>query len=290
MWEYAQAKLSDNAQGTQRAATVRSPSLLAGRVFDEAGEPLVATHACKRKVRYRYHVSRALQHEPETKAKGWRIPAMELEKAVLDHLVSELAEPLTLLNRMGAHLSTDVLNGLSVAAGAVASRLDCRERLLVRQMIAQVRIGAGEIAVQLSISELAKALGVEVDVRRSEPLTLTVPATLNRRGGARRFVQANGRAAGKAEPQEHLVKLLHRARSWWQEMTEHGLTSGALAQKHGVTSPYASRVVRLAFLAPDIVEAIISGSQPADLDARTLLAMHQMLLGWSEQKLQLRIG
>ncbi len=59
-----QAKLEDNRQGTQRAATVWSSSVLAGLVCDEAGQPLVSSHACKGKVRYRYYVSKALQHDP----------------------------------------------------------------------------------------------------------------------------------------------------------------------------------------------------------------------------------
>ena len=67
-------------------------------------------------------------------------------------------------------------------------------------------------------------------------------------------------------------------------MTDHGLTCRALAREHGVTSSYASRVIRLNFLAPDIVEAIIAGTQPVQLDAKTLLGMHEMPLGWTEQK------
>lgn len=63
MWDAVQARLADNTQGKQRSTTAKSPSLLAGRVFDEAGERLVAAHACKGKVRYRYYVSRSLQHE-----------------------------------------------------------------------------------------------------------------------------------------------------------------------------------------------------------------------------------
>ena len=56
-WERTQMRLADNLQGDQRIRAER-PSLLAGHVSDEAGEPLVVSHACKGKVRYRYYVSR----------------------------------------------------------------------------------------------------------------------------------------------------------------------------------------------------------------------------------------
>src|SRR5690606_12997727 len=48
LWDQVQARLADNTKGRQRAATVKSPSLLSGLLFDENGEPLVATHASKR--------------------------------------------------------------------------------------------------------------------------------------------------------------------------------------------------------------------------------------------------
>ena len=289
MWEYAQAKLSEHQQGTQRAITVRSPSLLAGRVFDEAGEPLVATHACKGTVRYRYYVSRSLQHEPKNKANGWRIPAMELEKAVLEHLVTELAEPLTLLDRLGVQPSPAQLEALAHDAVNVAARLGKRERLLTRKLIVRVSVGAAGVEVDFSPNELARTLGLDVELRGSQPLSLSFPITLTRCGRAVRLIQQDGRPVGPAEPQEHMIKLLHRARSWWGEMTDHGLSCRALAWEHGVTTSYVSRVIRLNFLAPDIVEAIIAGTQPVHLDAKTLLGMHEMPLGWTEQKRQLRI-
>jgi site-specific DNA recombinase len=40
----------------------------------------------------------------------------------------------------------------------------------------------------------------------------------------------------------------------------------------------------LAFLAPDIVEAILAGTQPVDLTAETLTRRADLPLSWSEQK------
>lgn len=62
-WDRVQARLAANTQGQQRASSTRSASPLAGLVMDKDSEPLVASHACQGKVRYRYYVSRALQHE-----------------------------------------------------------------------------------------------------------------------------------------------------------------------------------------------------------------------------------
>jgi hypothetical protein len=44
-----------------------------------------------------------------------------------------------------------------------------------------------------------------------------------------------------------------------------------IAEKEGVTDRFVSHLMPLAFLAPDIVEAILAGTQPADLTAETLI-------------------
>ena len=59
--------------------------------------------------------------------------------------------------------------------------------------------------------------------------------------------------------------------------------SSQLGAHHGVTKTYVSRVIRLNFLAPQIVESIIAGTQPVALDAKRLLALHDLPLAWSEQ-------
>jgi site-specific DNA recombinase len=46
-------------------------------------------------------------------------------------------------------------------------------------------------------------------------------------------------------------------------------------------------VLPLAFLAPEIVEAIVQGAQPADLNATKLIRRVDLALDWTAQKLQL---
>jgi hypothetical protein len=57
IWDAVQARLGGNVPGERRTTNTPTASLLAGLIVDEAGEPLVAAHACKGKVRYRYYVS-----------------------------------------------------------------------------------------------------------------------------------------------------------------------------------------------------------------------------------------
>lgn len=62
VWEAVQTQLSDNAVARRYGTNAKSPSLLKGLVYDEAGDLLSPTHAVKSGRRYRYYVShRALE-------------------------------------------------------------------------------------------------------------------------------------------------------------------------------------------------------------------------------------
>ncbi len=56
-----------------------------------------------------------------------------------------------------------------------------------------------------------------------------------------------------------------------------------------MTSSYVTRLMRLNFLAPDIVEAIFTGRQPAELSANKLMKDTRYPLGWREQRIALRL-
>ena len=59
-----------------------------------------------------------------------------------------------------------------------------------------------------------------------------------------------------------------QARGWMDELRTGQVPSGRkLARRDGIDPGDVSRILPLAFLAPDIVEAILSGRQPIDLTA-----------------------
>lgn len=57
-----------------------------------------------------------------------------------------------------------------------------------------------------------------------------------------------------------------------------------IAREEGTTSSYATRLVRLTFLAPDIVAAILAGKRPAGLAANKLTADTRLPLDWRDQR------
>ncbi|HPL30787.1 MAG TPA: hypothetical protein PLG21_22300 [Anaerolineae bacterium] len=100
--------------------------------------------------------------------------------------------------------------------------------------------------------------------------------TFKLRGGRKVIVLPDGRQgspAPMATIDNTMIKAIARAFRW-QKLLENG-TYGCLeeiARAEKIGSSFVSRVVRLALLAPDIVEAILAGKQPASLTLKDLMA------------------
>jgi hypothetical protein len=89
-----------------------------------------------------------------------------------------------------------------------------------------------------------------------------------------------------SQPASSLLKALARGRQWYEWIVA-GEVSGrrSIAEKLGLDERYVGRVLECAFLAPDIVEAILDGRQPPDLTFKKLT--HGLPLSWIEQRREL---
>ncbi len=91
------------------------------------------------------------------------------------------------------------------------------------------------------------------------------------------------RSAGKPDPT--LIKILARAHHLNERlMTSGGASISEIARCEGVNRTYISRLLRLAFLSPEITRAIVHGRQPADFSAAKLLRATRLPLDWQAQK------
>jgi hypothetical protein len=94
-------------------------------------------------------------------------------------------------------------------------------------------------------------------------LVVRIPMRFQRRGGRKRIVAPDGSAivpSCKPQPDGTLVKAL--ARAWrWQRMLDEGIYTSVseIGDAENISKSYVSRILRLALLAPDIIEAILAG-------------------------------
>jgi hypothetical protein len=117
-----------------------------------------------------------------------------------------------------------------------------------------------------------------------DALILRVPARLKLCSGEMRLVIPLGQQQElQPRPNATLIKALTRAYKWKERLFSGAAPSTSeIAKQEGVTERYVSRIMRLAFLAPDIVEAILDGHQPADLELERL--MKGVPVSWNEQR------
>ena len=85
-----------------------------------------------------------------------------------------------------------------------------------------------------------------------------------------------------------LIRLLLRAFAIQDRLEQNpDLTLQRIAEAEGVSPSYVTRLLRLAYLAPDIVTAIIDGQQPPGLTANTLMKNTRLPFRWEAQRKRL---
>jgi hypothetical protein len=100
-----------------------------------------------------------------------------------------------------------------------------------------------------------------------------------------------GRSAAPKKSDPVLLKEIRRAHRCFEALVSGQAGSvAALAATEGISDRYVSSLLPLAFLAPDIVEAIASGRQPAELTAHRLIRTVDLPIAWAAQKQLLGIG
>jgi hypothetical protein len=111
--------------------------------------------------------------------------------------------------------------------------------------------------------------------RDGSALTVRVPLTFRKRGGHKLVIAPNGSdswAPPRPRVDNAIVKAIGRAFRW-RKLLETGThaTIAEIAAAEKINASYVGRVLRLTLLSPEIVEAILEGRQPADLQLEDLL-------------------
>ena len=232
-----------------------------GKLFDETGAPLTPSHAVKSGRRYRYYVSRTLiagsgKSSANTQTNGWRLPAGEIERIVQEAIKDLLADRAAL---------THVARESGIAVDRVPGLLNSAARWQGKgqDLVERVHLDAGAVAISLNLPQLTRETGT---------IRHVVPARIKRRGVEMRLVlKGAGPGAAAPKPDASLIKAVARAHKWFDDLASGRAPSiAALVKTEDCSARYVSRLMPLAFLAHEIVEAIVAGTQSVDLTAETL--------------------
>ncbi|MGX5802433.1 hypothetical protein ACWGS9_14410 [Bradyrhizobium sp. Arg314] len=154
-------------------------------------------------------------------------------------------------------------------------------------LIQKVVLNADCVTVELSIVGLLKTLGLKVDETDTVSAyhTIAIPIDLRRRGIETRPV-VNGKGAAEASTTDPgLLDLLRQAHQLLEALTDGSdLTIADLAERERMDVSDLSRVLRFAFPAPDICQAIIEGRQPTELTRKRLSRLSELPNSWTDQR------
>jgi hypothetical protein len=125
--------------------------------------------------------------------------------------------------------------------------------------------------------------------KAGDTIQIHVPITLGRRGlETKLIIDAPGEDSTSRKPDPVLVKLVANAHQWWEDLvTGRYPTTRALAQAYGTDERYVARVVQLAFLAPPIIDVIVTGQQPIELTTQRLVKLRHLPHSWNRQMAEL---
>jgi DNA invertase Pin-like site-specific DNA recombinase len=277
-FEAVTLKLKANAARKKSRVSAVSPSPLAGKFKDETGDLLTPSHAVKSGKRNRYYLSRRLITEGGNKdVTGWRLPAGALERRVADLIAGTLNTPTfkNIIDDPALETLSKIPPAIaSLSAAIVGSDLSSTLRTLVKSG----RISPGRLSIKLCPMAMAERLDIPPNRLNHKALVIEGKFTLRRRGVEAKLVLDD------TVPGVDTTLLKTVARGWaWFEEIKTGATMQTIAARQGISQRRVARLVDLAFLAPDIIRAIVEGRQPPTLTADHLVKSKHLPL-WPDQR------
>jgi hypothetical protein len=290
LWIRVQEKLATSRRDRKLAIGAKAPSLLASLIFDSDGNRMTPTHANKRGRRYRYYISTSHLDRRKARSNAVRVPASEIDVLVLDRLRALLAS---------RQETSDALSSLDLAARELEAALERAQalakewpvlppdqlRALTRSIVARVTLSSDRVEVTLVVTRLAHELGAPVmpNDETGRTIVLTMAAALRQAGQGKRLIIG--------EPYHdtrdiNLVEFLKEAFATRQKLLAD--TSETLNEITARTTKSKGRLtalMRVSYLAPDLVAEILAGRHPPELSVKRLVRTSQDLpLDWSSQR------
>jgi site-specific DNA recombinase len=276
-----------------------SPNILLGLLFDCHGRRMVICDERKRDRPYRYYASEQSRWATTAGLKRFRTRAGELEELVLAAIKNTLSDrertrsALLALGRHGPEVERLSCRGNAMCQYIDDAGLERRRDLLVA-LLARGEISRDRLKLMLRCAELERFLawdgkgmfrGDRPAWSHTEPsllVDLPVSAVRFERSLVMPIEPADPERPTKLEP--GLVALIHEARRV-QAMVdaERDKPVDELAQRFGRQPGFFARILRLNYLAPDIIAAMLDGTQPAGLTRKKLIHAN-LPMDWALQR------
>jgi site-specific DNA recombinase len=245
-------------------------AFLVGKVYDETGDRLTPSKSKKssgRVIRY-YYSNRLISGGADTT--GWRLRADMLEQLLSDIVRARLTEALTQF-RLAPQIKPHALNTAKEHLG----QLDTKGTL---DLITRVDLIETAVRIGLDTDKVSSLIQTDIGKLDLELLRIEEPVTLRKRANGTKLTWVGY----KGEPNHALIRAIVTAQAWAEEIKA-GRSMSDIMQAHNIPEGMIWKRVRLAFLSPKILRAIVNGKTNRDLTIK-MLTQHDLPLDWSEQE------
>lgn len=217
---------------------------------------MTPVHGCRGPKRYRYYVTRFATGEDSSDP--WRVPSAELDRLAIQLVRRWLrsSQKPALAEKMA---DTEQLASTFADLPVVEKR-----RVLLEK--------------RLRFCLLKNAITISVEGNDSAQ-RLSLPAQMVKHGQETKLsLPPDNRPV--SEPDPVLLKLLAQAQAAQQMV----IAGNAAPSIERYSKGHISRLIRISWLAPDIVSAIVEGRQPKVLTGRRLLRAAGLPMDWAAQR------
>jgi DNA invertase Pin-like site-specific DNA recombinase len=310
-WDRVQSQLAVNAGRKRGRVNSKDPSLLGGLLYTADGVSFTPSHAVNHGRRYRYYVERSLLTRPKadpkksagphaegsdfgSKRSGFRLPAHQIEQLVLRQTAAFFRDHGGVLDALRtSQISPDRVSALLTCASRLADACEegsnAEQSELIATLVSRVTVARNRVMIEIEHKALVDRLldrdiTFPAEVTEGQRITIEVPVTFRRRGVEARLIVL-GRQQPAPKPGPHLVKALTRAHEWLGRIVRGEANGpGDIAESERLCRTYVTRVLCLAFLAPNITKAILDGQPPTELTVKNLIRSALKLpLLWPDQ-------
>jgi DNA invertase Pin-like site-specific DNA recombinase len=291
LWDQVAALLESNNQAHRTGASVSTPSLLSGKLFDSNGARFTPTHAARGAKRYRYYTSQNIIRQEGAQPAITRFPAQDLENFVLGQIHLLLQAPDKFTAEMTGSPSKEAVTERANELAKKWPKLEIsKQHEFTKNILKRVVVGKAAVWIEIDRPKLLTALlGQNSESlspssgRKHEILKLSGDFQALHRGGKLSVIGPQNGSSFEGAPVPSLVKAIARARDWYDRIAAGEIeTMDQLSQESGLPRRYVRRILRCASLSPSITETLLVGKHRPSLTLNEIL--QGVPLDWGAQK------
>lgn len=241
-------------------------------LHDEHGRKMTPSHAVKKGKRYRYYITHG---GLVTKGSSdvIRLPSNDLEQIIVERLIEHLNDKQSLIDQVESD-ADKLKQAIKDADGKIdqlQNGMQHQKQNLIKKLVSRINIKPGKLIINLKEGD-------------QQIRTLEAEYVHIRKGNDTKLVLKPKTGAPEKTRNEQLVQLIADSRKAIKLVNNHpNLEISKLASRFGRSVPRFKRLLRLSYLSPAIVEAILAGEQPSDLTSTKLHHIGNLPIDWAKQ-------